>query len=194
MPRATKPLRIYWAGDRAFAAGARWHDFEAVRILEERTGWSIDHPFMAVHAAFAKPNPGAVYGTTGMIRRTCLRLLRRADLVVAYVGGYDTGTAQEIEAASAGRIPVLAWSDAALFRGEIANGGRDVAISQENLAELPAPAVPLNAMTTNFDLYLEFSRLDAVGISPGDLASRIEAGVRSLLKDGRVRPRVPRRR
>lgn len=165
---------IYWAGDRGFRACTRWHDREAIKILRKEYGWEVFYPFDG-----GGEHGKGFFGKRGRLRETCLEGIKQSSAVVAYLGSYDTGTAQEIEYALALGKAILAWSDSALIVGQ--HSGREVALDQGEVEELKLKAFPMNGMTPVFDRYVEFSSFEK-DVGPRKLAEIINRELGILLQ------------
>jgi len=163
---------IYWAGDRGFRACTRWHDREAIKALESK-GWEVYYPFEPLEEG------EDFFGKQGTLRKACLKGIENSSSMVAYLGTYDTGTAQEMEYASSLGRPILAWSDSALAVGQ--HAGREVVLSQKDLEKIRIPTFPLNGMTAIFDRYVEFSSFNK-DVGPQELAEIIDRELRIMLK------------
>ncbi len=157
---------LYWAGDRGFRSCTRWHDEETIRVMQERFGWKINYPFDGSIAVDENRCDG-FFGKRGILRKRCLAGIRDSSVVAAYLGSFDTGTAQEIEYALMEKKPILGWNDSAIVVGE--HAGREITATQQNLDSLHVSIMPMNGMTTVIDRYVEFSRLGSK-TSPADLA------------------------
>ncbi|MBF0119393.1 MAG: hypothetical protein HQK79_11200 [Desulfobacterales bacterium] len=157
---------IYWAGDRGFKACMRWHDEETIKILEEQYNWKVYYPFNDSIKIDESKYTG-FFGKRGSLRNRCLMGIDISSIIVAYLGTYDTGTAQEIEYALIKEKPILGWSDSAVIVGEYA--GRDIVVSQDEIEKLEIKILPMNGMTTVIDRYIEFSKLGNK-VSPEKLA------------------------
>lgn len=168
---------LYWAGDRGFRSCTRWHDEETIRIMGKRFGWKVNYPFDdSIHVDEKGCN--GFFGKQGILRERCLAGIRDSRLVVAYLGTFDTGTAQEIEYALAQKKPILGWNDSAIVVGE--HAGREITANQQNLDRLHVNIMPMNGMTTVIDRYVEFSRLGSK-TSPADLAAIIDKEASQLI-------------
>jgi len=160
---------LYWAGDRGFRSCTRWHDEETIRILTRRYHWQVNYPFDS-SIEVDESRCSGFFGKRGVLRERCLAGIRNSEIVVAYLGTFDTGTAQEIEYALMEKKPILGWNDSAIVVGE--HAGRELTASQKDLEKLHVSIMPMNGMTTVIDRYVEFSRLGGK-TGPEDLAAVI---------------------
>ncbi len=168
---------IYWAGDRGFRSCTRWHDDETVKILKNKYGWKVLYPFDESIEIDDKECTG-FFGIKGSLRKRCLTGIDNCSIIVAYLGSFDTGTAQEIEYGLMKNKPILGWSDSAIVVGEYA--GREISVSQENIENLHVNVLPLNGMTAVIDNYIEFSKLGK-STSPSELAEIINEESENIL-------------
>lgn len=171
--------RIYWSGPRGFQLATRFNDLQIVSELESY-GWEVLYYFIEATAEI-RGKEGPLYGERGLIRRVNLAAVERCDLLVAYVGCADTGTAVEMHHAWVKGIPILAWNDSfQITDGEWAGRALEAVDPGETLVERVAP---MNSMIP-FDVYLEFSDAERYprGISPAEVASRINKAASELLK------------
>jgi len=168
---------LYWAGDRGFRSCTRWHDEMTIACLTEKHCWHVLYPFDESIPVDESACRG-FFGIRGSLRRRCLTGIDSCDVVAAYLGTYDTGTAQEIEYALIQGKPILGWNDSAVVVGE--HAGRELTVTQEEIASLEVAVLPLNGMTAVIDRYIEFSRL-GTGTAPDQLADRIDREARLLL-------------
>ena len=170
---------LYWAGDRGFRSCTRWHDEETIRIMQERFSWKVNYPFDDSIQVDEKDCDG-FFGKRGLLRERCLAGIRNCSVVVAYLGTFDTGTAQEIEYALMRKKPILGWNDSAIVVGE--HPGREITATQRNLDRLHVSIMPMNGMTTVIDRYVEFSRLGSK-TGPADLAAIIDKEASRLITE-----------
>lgn len=177
---------LYWAGDRGFRACTRWHDEEAINHLTHTYGWTVNYPFDD-SIQVNEENYNKFFGKSGLLRHRCLTGIENSSIVIAYLGSYDTGTAQEIEYAVMHDKPIIGWSDSAIIVGEYA--GRDLVATQDNIDDIQVKVLPMNGMTTVIDRYVEFSKL-GTKTSPENLAEIINREAEILVNTGEPCPKI----
>jgi nucleoside 2-deoxyribosyltransferase len=171
--------RIYWSGPRGFQLATRFNDLQIVSELESY-GWEVLYYFIEATAEI-RGRKGSLYGKSGLIRRVNLAAVERCDVLVAYVGCADTGTAVEMHHAWVKGIPILAWNDSfQISDGEWTGRTLETRDQDKILIERVAP---MNSMIP-FDIYLEFSDAENYprGVPPAEVARKIDAAASQLLK------------
>ena len=178
-------IKVYWAGDRGFRSCTRWHDEKTLDILKINYGWEVFYPFREVEESIKERGHDGLYGKNGFLRQVCLDGIKACSIVVAYLGSYDTGTAQELQFAVIHSKPILGWSDSALILGEWEDRERafsnKIFETEDTSEEFLIKVFPFNAMTAVFDHFIEFSKLGKL-MSPEDLSKMIYREAKLLLE------------